>query len=205
VVRAGRATAGDEPGLADDAVPGDPEQPLGDPESVARTICLRMLTQRARSRAELAAALERKGVPGEPATRVLDRFTEVGLIDDDALAQSMAGAAHRERGLARRAVAVKLRQRGLPGEAVDAALLTIDADSERARALELARRRHRALVGLSPLVVQRRLVGLLGRKGYPPGLAYEVVRTVVSEAAGALDSADPADDFEQPDDVSGTP
>jgi regulatory protein len=176
-----------------DEVPGDPEQDLGDPESVARTICLRLLTQRARSRAELAAALARRGVPTEPAARVLDRFTEVGLIDDTALAQSMAGAQHRERGLARRAVAAKLRARGLGDDDIDAGLAGIDNDSERARARELVERRRRALAALPEPVQQRRLVGLLARKGYPPGLAYEVVRAVLAGSGGsaALDAEDP--------------
>jgi regulatory protein len=179
--RVGRSDTGD--------VPGDPEQPLGDSESVARTICLRLLNQRACSRAELAGALERKGVPGDSAQRVLDRFAEVGLIDDAALAQAMAGAVHRERGLARRAVAVKLRRRGLTGDDVDAALSTIDADSERERARELVRRRLPALAGLPDQVVIRRLVGLLGRKGYSPGLAYETVRAALGARADAADDA----------------
>lgn len=161
--------------------PGDPEQSLGDPESVARAICLRLLTQRARSRAELAQALARRGVPEEPARRVLDRFTEVGLIDDAALAQGLAGAQHRERGLARRAVAAKLRQRGLGDDVVGAALDGIDAGSERARARDLVERRLPALAGVAPEVRARRLVGLLARKGYSPGLAYAVVREVVGE------------------------
>ena len=56
-------------------------------------ICLRLLDQRARSRAELADALRRRGVPDDAATRVLDRFVEVGLIDDAALAAGFAGCA----------------------------------------------------------------------------------------------------------------
>lgn len=151
---------------------------------MARAICLRLLTQRARSRAELAGALARRGVPDDAATAVLDRFTEVGLIDDAALAGSLAGAQHRERGLARRAVAAKLRQRGLDDDAVGAAVAGIDRDSERARAHELVARRRRALGGLPPEVQARRLVGLLARKGYPPGLAYEVVRGELAGAGG---------------------
>jgi len=164
--------------------PGDPEQDLGDPEAVARAICLRLLTQRARSRSELADALARRGVPDDAATTVLDRFTEVGLIDDAALAASLAGSQHRERGLARRAVAAKLRQRGLDDEAVGAALAGIDADSERSRAQELVARRRRAMSGLPPEVQARRLIGLLARKGYGPGMAAEVVRAELSETAG---------------------
>jgi regulatory protein len=159
--------------------PGDPEQDLGDPESVARAICLRLLTQRARSRTELAEALRKRGVPDDAATTVLDRFVEVGLIDDAALAASLASAQHQERGLARRAVAAKLRQRGL-GDEVDDALTVIDSDSERQRARELVARRRRALAGLPPETQARRLVGLLARKGYSSGLSYSVVREALA-------------------------
>jgi regulatory protein len=169
--------------------PGDPEQHPGDPEAVARTICLRLLTMRARSRAELADALSARDVPDDAAARVLDRFVEVGLIDDAALAAGLAGAQHNERGLARRAVAQKLRQRGLADE-LDEALSGIDADSERARACELVARRRRALAGLPPEVQARRLVSLLARKGYSSGLAYSVVReALAAEPAWDADDA----------------
>ena len=176
-----------------DPQPDDPEahQPPGDPEAVARIVCLRMLDRKARSRAELAGALAKKGVPDEAATRVLDRFAEVGLLDDASLAQSIAGAQHRERGLARRAVAVKLRQRGFDNDVVLDAITGIDAEDERRRASELVARRHRSLAALPVEVRTRRLVGLLGRKGYPPGLVWEVVRAELSGAGADSSFADP--------------
>jgi regulatory protein len=175
---------GERPAAADE-IPGDPEQDLGDPESVARAICLRQLTQRARSRAELAKAHAKRGVPDDAATRVLDRFVEVGLIDDAALAAGLAEAQHRGRGLARRAVAAKLRERGL-GDEVDAALTGIDSDDERARAAELVAKKLRSLSGLAPDVQARRLVGLLARKGYSSGLAYAVVREALADELALL-------------------
>ncbi len=168
--------------------PGDPEQHPGDPEAVARAICLRLLTQRARTRAELADALAARGVPAEAAGAVLDRFTEVGLIDDAALAHSVAASAHRDRGLARRAVAAKLRRLGVEDDAVAEALTGIDSESERNRARELVERRRCALAGLPSEVQARRLVGLLARKGYSAGLAYQVVREVLADVhADAVD------------------
>lgn len=164
---------------ATDDVPGDPEQDLGDPESVARAICLRLLTQRARSRAELATALAKRGVPDDAARRVLDRFVEVGLIDDAALAFGLAEAQHQARGLSRRAVAAKLRERGLADE-VDAALAGIDGADERQRARELVAKRLPSLRGVPPDVQARRLAGLLARKGYSAGLAYAVVREALA-------------------------
>jgi regulatory protein len=170
--------------------PDDPEQHPGDPDAVARAICLRLLTQRARSRTELADALDARDVPADAAVRVLDRFAEVGLIDDTALAASLAGAQHRERGLARRAVTQKLRQRGLDAATVDAAVATIDGDSERRRAEQLVAKRLPSVAGLPVPVQQRRLIGLLSRKGYPSGLVYEVVRAAIA--------GDPAEDSDAP-------
>ncbi len=74
----------------DGTAPPDPvaDGPDADPESVARTILLDQLTGRARSRKELSDKLKTKNVPPEVATRLLDRFEEVGLIDDEAFARA---------------------------------------------------------------------------------------------------------------------
>ncbi|MGI8677656.1 MAG: regulatory protein RecX [Jatrophihabitans sp.] len=183
--------------MASAATPPPPEQegPPGDPMAVARAICLRMLERKARSRSELAQALTKRGVPDDAARRVLDRFGEVGLIDDAALAELVASTQHRERGLARRAVATKLRQRGFDDAVVGAALDGIDQDDEHAKAFELATRRSQALVGLPVAVQTRRLVGLLARKGYGAATAYQVVKQVLADSADAavLLEADTAD------------
>ena len=155
--------------------------PPGDPETVARIICLRMLDRSARTRAELSTALRKKGVPDDAAERVLDRFSAVGLIDDAALADGYALAQHQERGLSGRAVAQKLRRRGVSDEVLQAAVEQIDSESEVATARALVQRKLRSLSGLAPDAQARRLVGLLGRKGYSPGFAYRIVREVISD------------------------
>jgi len=157
--------------------PGAPEDPPGDPETVARNICLRALTGTAKTRKQLAELLAKRGIPDDAATTVLDRFTEVGLIDDAALAGTMAAAQHRERGLAGRAVAAKLRRRGVAEPDVQAAVAPIDRASEYRAAQALVAKKLRSLSGLDRAVQTRRLVGLLGRRGYPLGLAYEAART----------------------------
>jgi regulatory protein len=173
----GRGTAGAP------AVPGDPEQDLGDPESVARAICLRLLDDRPRTRAELAAALRRRGVPDEAAEAVLDRFTEVGLIDDDGFAAAWVDSRHAGRGLGRRALSAELRRKGVAAETVATAVERLDRDDETTMARALVQRRLRSLGGVTPEARLRRLLGLLARKGYPPGLAAQVVREVLAEQA----------------------
>ncbi|MBV9594465.1 MAG: regulatory protein RecX, partial [Actinobacteria bacterium] len=156
----------------------DPDAP-GDPESVARIICLRLLDQRARTRAELATALARKGVPAQAAKVVLDRFVELRLIDDAELANSYALARHAQRGQARRAIAAGLRRRGVADEIIAEATAQIGADDERAAARRLVEVKARTMTRLAPEVQQRRLVAMLARRGYSASICHDAVRAVI--------------------------
>jgi regulatory protein len=155
---------------------------------VARAICLRLLTVQPRTRAELATALAKRGVPDDAATAVLSRFTEVGLIDDRAFAAAWVDSRHAGRGLSRRALAIELRRRGVDGEIVGEAVAVVDAEAEQRAARQLVDRRLAGTRGLEQPVRIRRLAGMLARKGYPPGLAMRVVREAL-----AADGVDPGD------------
>ena len=118
---------------------------MGDPESVARAICLRALTGAPKTRKQLADLLARRDVPEEAAVAVLDRFTEVGLIDDAAFARAWVSSRQAGRGLARRALQAELRAKGVDGEVAAEAAALVDDDDERAAARDLVQppaRRH---------------------------------------------------------------
>ncbi len=168
--------------------PRHPEDGPGDPESVARAICLRLLTIQPRTRAELAAALARRAIPDDAAAAVLSRFAEVGLIDDHAFAEAWVGSRHTGRGLARRALAAELRRRGVDGETVGEAVATLAPETEERTARQLVAKRLPGTRRLEPAVRVRRLVGMLARKGYPPALAIRVVREEL-----AAEGVDPGD------------
>lgn len=142
-----------------------------------------MLTARARSRAELAEALRARNVPDDATARVLDRLAEVGLVNDRAFAADFVQAKRAERGLAARELGRQLRGKGVADEAIDAALADLGEDAERTAARRLAERKLRSMSGLTVQVQIRRLAGMLARKGYSPGLSFQVVREVVGEAA----------------------
>lgn len=150
--------------------------PEADPESVARKILLDQLTGRARSRADLAKKLAQKNVPDDVATRLLDRFEEVGLIDDAAFAREWVAQRQESRGLARRALSQELRRKGIDDELARAALEEVETDDEVETARRLVQRKLRSMRGLEKEVAIRRLVGMLARKGYPSGIAFRVVR-----------------------------
>jgi regulatory protein len=155
---------------------------MPDHEAAGREICLRLLAQRARSRRELADALRRRGVPEEVSRPLLDRFAEVGLVDDVDLAQSLARA-HTAKGLAPAAAAARLRQRGLDDGAVAKALAEQRPEDVMAAAREFAAKRLSRMAGLPPEVQARRLLAQLARRGYRPEAAIRVVREVLSDDA----------------------
>jgi len=158
--------------------------PEADPESVARTIVLTKLTARARTRQELADALAGRGVPDEVATRVLDRFGEVGLVDDAAFATAWVESRQASRGLSRRALALELRRKGVDSEIVADSLASIDDGTEYDAARSLVEKKLRSTRNADPQARWRQLVGLLARRGYPPGLAMRVVGDVLKAGDG---------------------
>ena len=170
-------------------VPGHAEDDPGDPEAVARAICLRLLAAAARPRAGLAAALARKGIPPEAAERVLDRLTEVGLIDDEAYAQSFVASRHRHGALGADALRDQLRRKGVDPDTARSAVAVVDRDAEYQRARAFLERRVDSAMAHGTDTARRRLLGLLARRGYPADLAQRVVQEVIA-AYGAEAEAD---------------
>ena len=170
------------------AIPGDPEQDLqardaeADPYDVARQIVLRQLAMAPRSRQQLADKLRQRNCPDDVATAVLDRMTEVGLVDDAAYAQMLVRSKQAERGLARRALAQELRTKGIDSELAAETLDDIDDDTERARARQLVDKKLRTMHGLGVEVQTRRLAGMLARKGYSSGMSYAVIRDAIADS-----------------------
>ena len=174
--------------------PGPPADPTDatdpvDPVERARELCLRLLAGRPRTRAELADAMRRRGMPDEAAAAVLARFTDAGLIDDAVFARAWVESRHHNRGLARRALSAELKQRGVDGQHIEAAVSALDPAEELATARRLVAKAMRASRG-KPLPTRiRRLAGLLARKGYPAPVAYRIVREAIEregiDAAGA--------------------
>ena len=162
-----------EPPVAEDDRDLGPE---ADPDSVARKILLDQLTGRARSRADLEKKLAQRNVPADVAGRLLDRFEEVGLVDDAAFAREWVAQRQEGRGLARRALAQELRRKGIDDEVAREALGAVDESDEVESARVLVRRKLRSVRGLETDKAVRRLVGMLARKGHSSGVAYRVVR-----------------------------
>ena len=172
------------PGPTPAPPPPDPvaDGPEADHEAVARKILLDQLTGQARSRKELSDRLASRNVPEEVAAALLDRFEEVGLVDDEAFARSWIASRQPGKGLARRALAQELRRKGIDEEVARAALDEVDPADEETAARALVRKKLRTLSRVDDTTATRRLVGMLARKGYGSGLAFAVVRDELAAA-----------------------
>jgi regulatory protein len=140
-------------------------------------VCLRLLTARARTRAELEGQLAKRGYPEDVCVRVLDRLGSAGLIDDADFADQWVRSRHANAGKGKRALAAELRNKGVDDEIIQVALQDIDAAAERVRAEQLvqSKLRREALSDSDDVKVMRRLVGMLARRGYNQSMAVDVV------------------------------
>lgn len=155
----------------------------------ARNIVLRQLTASAKSRRQLEDKLADRAVPEDVATAVLDRFEKVGLVDDAAFAQSFVRSRAETRKLARPALRRDLQAKGIDPTVAEEALEQRTDEHERDDALELVRRKAPSGAQLAEQMADRaarekltrRLVSMLARKGYAPGMAFDVVKQVLGE------------------------
>jgi regulatory protein len=163
--------------------PCPPQSTSESQEEQARALCLRLLTARARTRAELAERLTKRGYPDDVGARVLDRLADVGLIDDRDFAAQWVRSRRVNAGKGKRALASELRTKGVEDDVIADALADIDAGAERTRAEQLVAeklRRERLDDDTDDAKVARRLVAMLARRGYGQSMAFDVVKVALA-------------------------
>jgi regulatory protein len=151
-------------------------------EERARNIVLKLLERGPKSSFELAEILEKNEIPSAIANHVIQRFTEVELIDDSAYAQQLVDASRRTKGLARSMVKRKLTDKGLDKDLIDQVAAEISDEDELAVATEVAIKRLGQLAKLAPDVRTRRLVGFLQRRGFSQGVVFAAIREAEAHA-----------------------
>jgi regulatory protein len=141
---------------------------------------------RARTRAELAGQLAKRGYPDDVSDRVLDRLAQVGLVDDADFAEQWVRSRRVNAGKGKRALAAELRTKGVDNDVITAVLAGIDAGAERERAEQLVRDklRREKLGDDDDAKVMRRLVGMLARRGYGQSMAVDVVTNELASERG---------------------
>ncbi|MFC5402010.1 regulatory protein RecX [Cohnella soli] len=143
---------------------------------------LQMLETKARTTAELARALKRKGYEADVAAACVDRLRERRVIDDAAYAKRFAEqrvAGHRK---GRMLIRQELLQRGVARSEVDSAIGGLDSNVEQEAANQLASKKWQSTKGE---IRERKMkvMGMLLRRGYSNSVAREAVNLAAEAAA----------------------
>ncbi len=147
----------------------------------ARQKCLRLLTTRPRSRAELRQALHRNGFGQTIISRVLAGLEQAGLINDQEFARAWV-ASRRASGDGPRKLHWELRRKGVAEPLIQRAIDdSADPEAEVQQALALASRRLRGELTAKELARLQRF--LLGR-----GFHFRTVDTVLQHLSGGISS-----------------
>lgn len=145
-------------------------------ESRARNVLLHQLARSAKSTSQLRKILEQREISPDIAEKVLERFTEVGLIDDAAYAETIVNSRRNYKGLAKSAIKRELNEKGVSQELVEEAISGITAEDDYESAKQLATRRFGQMAHLEKEVRTRRLAGYLQRKGYASSAVFAAIK-----------------------------
>lgn len=157
---------------------GDDVEDVGPTDADLERLSMKALARRSLSQRELERMLRDSGADESAVAAEIDRLARVGLLDDEALAQSLVASLQERKGLGRTAIAAELTRRLLAPAAIEYALELVDTGDELARASELARKRAPQLSSLDRDAAVRRLSGYLARRGY----SGSTVRAAVEQA-----------------------
>jgi regulatory protein len=137
----------------------------------------RYLTRRARSEAEVRSHLSEKGFDGDEVDACARRLHELQLIDDAQFARAWVAERSGRRGLAGEALLAELVGKGVARETAEAAIAEAGLD-ELGRAVELVHQHVRRVHHLPVRDQIRRLLAVLGRRGYSQEVSFAAVKRV---------------------------
>ncbi|MCL2785357.1 MAG: recombination regulator RecX [Propionibacteriaceae bacterium] len=147
----------------------------------ARSIALRRLSTRARSTLELRRDLEAAEIPQAAIDEILDRFTKVGLLNDEDFAQQWVTQRRTSKSLSTAKLRYELREKGISGAIIDAVLSdTVDLDAQ--IGLDFARKKIASMGFLDRTTAIRRLSSQMERRGFSHSIISRSVIQVVNEA-----------------------
>lgn len=158
-----------------------------EPYEVARLIALQQLDAKPRTVAEIHETLISRGIPDEVADHVVERFTDVGLLDDRVYARLWVESRMRSRGLGAMALRQELRRHKISEPVIDEALADIDADDAlRAAVAQVRPRVARCELPLSGRD-RHRLLGFLLRRGHSSSVASEALKVAAEQIGETAD------------------
>lgn len=139
------------------------------------------LSQADKTRKELKDKLLKKGIIDEIIEETLDSYAAGGYIDDERYAENFVYSKTKYDRLGKRAVAFKLREKGIDADTIQRVTEEIDEELEEENAKEIALKKARQNQRFDDQKRIQQIAGMLARKGYSGGLIFKLAKEAIEE------------------------
>jgi SOS response regulatory protein OraA/RecX len=145
----------------------------------AKKTALNMLAMRDHASDELRKKLLKRDLMPEAVDVLIEKLQNSRLLNDEEFAHRFARAQRENRKLSRSVLKRELSKKGISPELASDAVADIDGEEELAR--EVAAKKAASTRRLDYAVRERRILGMLARRGFPSGVCIKVTREVLAE------------------------
>ena len=149
-------------------------------------VSMRALARRGMSSHEMTQFLGTREFETDEIASEIERLEGSALLDDAALAETLARTLRDRKGLGASAIKAELRRRKIDNEHIEA-VIGGERDEEQERATEIALKRAPQLRSLDSVTAKRRLTGFLMRRGYSGSIVSAAVTAAL--APGSSESS----------------
>lgn len=155
----------------------------GERSARAHSVSMYALTRKGLSSAEMTDLLRSRDLEAGDIAFEVTRLEQVGLLNDQELAETLVMQLRERKGLGRSAITSELRRRKLDPSAIEEALAEAydsEGDDELTRARAIALKRAPQLRSLDAETARRRLGAFLMRKGYSGSVVASAVASALA-------------------------
>lgn len=145
----------------------------------AKKTAMNMLAMRDHASGELRDKLLKRDFLPAAVDELIAKLQKSRLLNDEEFAHRYVRAHRERRKLSRSALRRELNKKGLPAEIVSDAVEDVDGEDDLAR--QVAEKKAASTRGLDHDVRERRILGMLARRGFASSVCLKVTREVLAE------------------------
>ncbi|MFE2658031.1 MULTISPECIES: regulatory protein RecX [unclassified Brevibacterium] len=180
------AEAGEQPARADalSLAPDVGDSPeFAESYAKAKKTALNMLAMRDHSSTELREKLAKRDFDPAAIDRLITKLERSNLLNDTEFARRFAKAQREGKKLSRSALRRQLSRKGIDEDTIVGVVDEVDggAEGEESLARDVAEKKARSTRGLDHEVRERRILGMLARRGFSSTICLKVTREVLAE------------------------
>ena len=151
-------------------------RPISIPQALNRASALCSRSEQAPS--AIREKLLKWGLTPNEASQVLQRLLEEDFLNEERFSRAFVNDRFEFNGWGRIKIAYQLRQKGIPEDIIDDAMMFIDDDQYRERLIGLLRDKWQAVKGREPRAAWAAMMRFASSRGFEASLSSECVKQV---------------------------